>query len=192
MLKKNDPIAMALYKQYNNLAMPNLRLNREEAIDLLDYIGNETQRLQGKSEQKNSETSVTAVLTVSQDEPAVGDVVTIMNAWIREAHPTAMVNAGYMTLVNTGHEEVTLVKIESRAFENIEFHEMASVNGLMEMREVTDLIIPANGQLQFEPGGRHLMLMGPQEHLTTGQKVDMSLTFKSGKKQTVTVKVATW
>jgi len=33
-------------------------------------------------------------------------------------------------------------------------------------------------------------LMGPREHLTKGQQVDMILTFKSGKKQTVSVQVA--
>jgi hypothetical protein len=132
---------------------------------------------------------VTAAFTVSQDKPA-GDVVAIMNAWVREAHPAATVNAGYMTLVNVGPEEVTLVKVESEAFENIEVHEMVTVEGLMEMREVTDMMIPSRGQVQFEPGGRHLMLMGPKQHFTTGQKVDMTLTFKSGKKQTVSVQVA--
>lgn len=50
MLKKKDPIAMALYKKYNNMAMPNMRLNKEEALNLLDYIKNETQRLQGKKQ----------------------------------------------------------------------------------------------------------------------------------------------
>jgi copper(I)-binding protein len=34
------------------------------------------------------------------------------------------------------------------------------------------------------------MLMGPKEHLTVGQQVDMTLTFKSGKKQKVSVQVA--
>ena len=189
MLKKKDPIAMALYKQYNNLAMPNMRLNQEEAVVLLDYIKDETQRLQEGPEQAGSETPVTAAFTVSQDKPS-GDVVAIMNSWVREAHPGAKMNAGYMTLVNVDSEEVTLVKVESEAFENIEVHEMVRVDGLMEMREVTDLTIPAKGQIQFEPGGKHLMLMGPRENLTTGQKVDMTLTFKSGKKQTVSVQVA--
>ena len=132
---------------------------------------------------------MTAAFTVSQEKPS-GDVVAIMNSWVREAHAAATVNAGYMTLVNAGTEEVTLVKVESAAYENIEVHEMVAVDGLMEMREVTDLTIPASGQINFEPGGKHLMLMGPKEHLTTGQKVDMTLTFKSGKKQTVSVKVA--
>ncbi|HEY5733462.1 MAG TPA: copper chaperone PCu(A)C [Gammaproteobacteria bacterium] len=113
-----------------------------------------------------------------------------MNAWVREAHADATVNAGYMTLVNVGPEDVALVKVESDAYKNIEVHEMVTVDGLMEMREVTDMEIPSGAQIGFEPGGRHLMLMGPKEHLTVGQTVDMTLTFKSGKKQTVSVNVA--
>jgi copper(I)-binding protein/cytochrome oxidase Cu insertion factor (SCO1/SenC/PrrC family) len=189
MLKNKDPIAMALYKQYNNLAMPNMRLNKEEVLALLDYIDDEMQRVAGKSEHKSADTPVAAAFTVSQDKPA-GDVVAIMNAWVREAHPNANVNAGYMTLVNVGPEEVRLVNVESEAFKNIEVHEMATVDGLMEMREVTDLVIPAHGQIHFEPGGKHLMLMGPREQVTTGQKIDMTLTFKSGRKQTLSVQVA--
>ena len=187
MLKKKDPIAMALYEQYNKLAMPNMRLNKEEAVVLLDYIKDETQRLQGGP--VLPETPVTAAFTVSHDKPA-GDVVAIMNSWVREAHEAAKVNAGYMTLVNVSSEDVTLSKVESDAYESIEVHEMKSVDGMMEMNEVTDLMIPANGQIQFAPGGKHLMLMGPKEHLTKGQKVNMTLTFKSGKKQTVTINVA--
>ena len=188
MLKKKDPIAIALYKQYNNLAMPNMRLNQEEAVVLLDYIKDETHRLQEGPVLAASETPVTSAFTVGQ-KPS-GDVVAIMNAWVREAHSAARMNAGYMTLVNAGSEELALVKVESDAFDNIEVHEMVSVDGLMEMREVTDMVIPAKGQIYFEPGGKHLMLMGPRKHLTKGQKVDMTLTFKSGKKQTVSVQVA--
>ena len=130
-----------------------------------------------------------AVFTVSQDEPA-GDVVAVMNAWVREADPKAKANAGYMTLVNVGTEDVTLARLEGEAFNNIEVHEMAKVDGLMKMRKATDVVVPANGQVHFEPGGKHLMLMGPREYFTTGQTVDMTLTFKSGRKQTVSVKVA--
>ena len=114
----------------------------------------------------------------------------IMNAWVREAHAKARVNAGYMTLVNVGSEDVTLVKVESDAFASVEVHEMVTVDGMMEMNEVTDMVIPAKGQIHFEPGGKHLMLIGPKQHLAKGEKVDMTLTFKSGKKQTVSVKVA--
>ncbi len=189
MLKKKDPIAMALYKQYNNLAMPNMRLHKEEALALLDYIEDETRRIQGTPAHTAKQRPVKAAFKVSANEPA-SDVVAIMNAWVREAHAGAKVNAGYMTLVNAGAEEVTLVKVESDAYESVEVHEMATVDGMMEMREITDLAIPANNQIRFEPGGKHLMLIGPKKHLASGEKVDMTLTFKSGKQQTLSVKVA--
>ncbi|MDH3987099.1 MAG: copper chaperone PCu(A)C, partial [Gammaproteobacteria bacterium] len=76
------------------------------------------------------------------------------------------------------------------AYEAIEVHEMKRVDGFMKMREVTDMVITANSQIQLEPGGWHLMMMGPKQHLSTGEEVDLTLTFKSGKKQRVSVKVA--
>ena len=115
----------------------------------------------------------------------------MMNAWIREAHPEATVNAGYMTLVNVGSEDVTLVKLESPVFDRVEIHEMAMVDGLMKMRELTEVVVAAGGGLaRFEPGGSHLMLKGPKRHLTAGHTVELTLIFRSGVKQTVSVKVA--
>ena len=176
--------------------MPNMRLNKQEAVDLITYIGEESQRVLDKDNKvseklahEGSQTSVSAAFTVGPSKPA-GDVVAIMNAWVREAHPDAKVNAGYMTLVNVSSEDVMLANVESEAFEKVEVHEMAMVDGLMTMRELTGLVIPANGQIQFQPGGMHLMLMGPRQNLASGQQINMTLTFKSGIKQTVTVKVA--
>ncbi len=189
MLKNKDPIAIALYKQYNNLAMPNMRLHKEEALALLEYIDGETQRVLGQSKSQSAEALVTVESMVSQTE-AAGDVVAMMNAWVRQAPPATEMNAGYMTLINVSPEEVTLVKFKSEVFGNIEMHEMTMVDGLMAMREVTDLIIPANSQVQFKPGGMHLMLLNPRDYLTVGEMVDIRLIFKSGKKQTVLVKVA--
>ncbi len=194
-LKEKDPVIMTLYKRYNKLAMPNLRLNKQEVEDLISYIDKESKRVQEKDnrapeelEHVGSEVAVIAASAFSHAKPD-SDVVGIMNAWIREAHLGAKMNAGYMTLINVGSEEVTLLKVESEAFKKIEIHEMAMVDGLMSMRELTNLVITANGQVQLKPGGMHLMLMGPRENLTTGQQVDMTLIFKSGIKQTVSVGV---
>ena len=38
MLEQKDPIAMELYERYGKLAMPNLRLNQQEAEDIIDYM----------------------------------------------------------------------------------------------------------------------------------------------------------
>jgi copper(I)-binding protein len=189
MLANNDPVAIALYNKYGKLAMPNMRLNKQEAMDLILYMEEETQRLAVETEQKSSEDSVIEMSMENQTK-SPGDVLAIRNAWVREAHPEAKANAGYFTLINLGSEELTLVQVESDNFNSIEMHEMTTINGLMEMKRVANLTIPVNSQVQFEPGGKHLMLMGPQEHLSTGQVVDMTLTFKSGRKQSISVNVA--
>jgi hypothetical protein len=115
MLRTKDPIAMALAAQYNYLPMPNMRLNQQEATDIIVYIENESRWI---SESRSH-----------------GDVVVISNAWIREA-PQTETKAGYMTLVNPGRESVTLVNLESNAFGRIDIHEMATMDGLMTMQEI--------------------------------------------------------
>lgn len=79
MLKKKDPLAMALYKQYNKLAMPNMRLNKGEALALLEYIENETERALGKPDPIGSQTIVTPAITASQDS-STGDVADTVKA----------------------------------------------------------------------------------------------------------------
>ena len=177
MLEQQDPIAVALLARYNNLAMPNMRLNQQEAMDLLDYIDTETRRLRMAADSDRSTS-------------AVEDSVGIMNAWVREADRAAKANAGYMTLINVGSDEVTLVDVQSDAFDRIEMHEMTVIDGMMKMREIENLVIPANGQARFAPGGQHLMMIGPRDYLVAGQTVDMTLVFDSGSEQTVSVKVA--
>ena len=95
-----------------------------------------------------------------------------------------------MTLINVGYDDGNLLSVESSAYDSVEVHQMKVVDGLMKINHLTVLVIPARGQVQFAPGGMHLMLMGPHAHLATGDKVDMTLTFSIGQKQTVTVTVA--
>ena len=185
MLEARDPIATALYARYNNLAMPNMRLNQQEAMDLIEYMDGESRRAGNHVVHDPLEQDDTDVVTTPID-----GVVGVANAWVRQTDSAAKANAGYMTLINEAREEVTLVKVESEAFEKIEMHEMATVDGLMSMREIHDLVIPANGQAMFKPGGWHLMMRGPRQHLTSGETIDMTFTFKSGTHQTVSVNVA--
>ncbi len=183
MLEEKDPIAMELFERYNQLAMPNMRLTLQDATALIDYL-NEEQLRQGKGDgDLATEAPEKAILPIS-------DVVAVMDAWIREAHPEALVNAGYMTLINTNQEAVRLVNIESDLFETVEMHEMAVVDGLMTMRQLNGLLVPANGSVKLSPGGKHLMLKGPKQEISITHNVDVILTFESGETQAISLKVA--
>jgi protein SCO1/2 len=45
MLKEKDPLATALYTQYNNVPMPNVKLVRQQALDLIQFMEVESQRV---------------------------------------------------------------------------------------------------------------------------------------------------
>ena len=54
MLKEKDPLAMALYKQYGNVPMPNVKLTEQQALDLIQYMQAETDRVNAISSNKAS------------------------------------------------------------------------------------------------------------------------------------------
>lgn len=182
MLKNKDPIALALFAKYNELAMPNMRLNQLEARDLLGYIKEESARAD-EPKAHGQKVAITAKIKPQEDSVAV------MNAWVREAHPSDSVNAGYFTLFNVGDKALKLTGVSSSQFDNIEIHEMAAIDGLMQMNEVVALEIPANGKVTLKTGGKHLMMMMPERHLKAGDTVDLLLSFDNGATQKVTVNV---
>jgi len=61
-----------------------------------------------------------------------------------------------------------------------------STGGTMTMREVDEIMIPADSIVKLEPGGYHIMLIDLAQPLKTGSTVKVTLEFESGK--TVTVK----
>jgi protein SCO1/2 len=185
MLESGDPIATALYEKYNNLPMPNMRLNQQEAMDLIEYLDDETRRASAHASRDHDHDEEPTEITTPE-----GGVLAVTNAWVRQADPAAKANAGYLTLINQAAQDVTLIKVESPAFDKIEMHEMAMVDGLMSMQQMTVLVIPANGMAMFKPGGWHLMMKGPRQMLTGGQSIDMTLTFDTGMTQTVSMNVA--
>ncbi len=170
MIAEKDPIALAMLKKYNNLPMPNLRLNKQEAMDLLAYMDSLS----------TPETTAPSPRSEAKSDP---DTVAVMNAWVREAHPNADVNAGYMTLINAGAQSVSIVSASSDLFEKVEFHEMGMEDGMMQMRELEEIAISAAGQVQFVPGGKHLMLKNPKRRIKAGDVVTVELKFSNGMTQ---------
>lgn len=61
-------------------------------------------------------------------------------------------------------------------------HETVPSNGMSTMRDAPLLSLPANGQLLFAPGGRHVMLMNPDHALRVGDKVRVTLVLSGGRR----------
>jgi copper(I)-binding protein len=119
-----------------------------------------------------------------------GDMgVMIENPWIREAPPTAKAVGGFMVVSNHGKQERALVAAESPAFHEVQLHRTEMHGEMAKMVQQTRVALPAGGTVNFEPGGLHIMLMGPKRVLKAGEKVPVSLRFEDGETMQVTFAV---
>jgi periplasmic copper chaperone A len=122
--------------------------------------------------------------------PASADTeLQVSEPWIREAPPTSRVLAGYLTLVNTSDNIITVTAISSPDFENAEIHRTVIEDGVARMLPVKQLEVPANGQLALEPGGHHLMLFDPRRPLTEGETVTLVIQRNNGEQITTSAPV---
>ena len=100
-----------------------------------------------------------------------------VTAWGRATPPGVSVGAIYLTIRNTGLDD-TLLGVSCPLAHAAEVHETRMVSGVMEMREVPQLAIPAHGAVKFSPEGLHLMLLGLAQPLKEGMRVPFTLTFR--------------
>lgn len=102
--------------------------------------------------------------------------VTISEAWVRASNPGQSVGAAYMTL--TSKQDATLVYAETERAGSVEMHSMAVENGVMKMRSMEALPVPAGQPVKLAPGGLHLMLFELAAPFKAGEQVKFRLCFK--------------
>ena len=118
--------------------------------------------------------------SLSLADAATGPSVRASTIWIRQAPPGVAVLAGYFTLQNLTDKPLTLTAVESRDFAAVEMHRSLVKDGVEEMEPVQRIVIPAQGSVEFKPGGYHLMMMQPKKNLFAGDMAEVMLTFSDG------------
>ncbi len=115
--------------------------------------------------------------------------IAVSQPWARATAPGAPAGAAYLTVTNSGKEADRLVAASSPAAKTTELHTHIHDNGVMRMRPVEAIDVPAGGTVALKPGGLHVMLMGLTQPLSQGSTVDVTLTFEKAGKVTVPVAV---
>jgi copper(I)-binding protein len=119
---------------------------------------------------------VMAALLILAAMPAAAQV-TITGAWIRGTVPGQTSTGAFMRLRSA--TDTTLVAVASGFAKIAELHQSSSEGGLMRMRPVDALELPAGQVVELKPGGLHVMLLGLDDPLPVGSTVPLMLTFKS-------------
>jgi periplasmic copper chaperone A len=116
----------------------------------------------------SSGTSASAAPTITAKDP-----------WVKTA--ASGMTAAFVTLENSSSSADVLVSASSAAAGMVQLHEMVMQDGQMVMQEKKGgIAVPAQGTAVLEPGGNHIMLMELTGPIKVGEKVAITLTFKSG------------
>ena len=104
--------------------------------------------------------------------------------------PSVKVNAGYGIFKNNTDEEINLIRLTSPVFDEIQLHDMQyDSNGTAKMIRINEFIIPANGQINLEKGGKHFMLIERRRELKSGQIIKMVVEDKNERRYMLHLKV---
>lgn len=98
-------------------------------------------------------------------------------------------SAGFMGLQNSGSVAHKIVSASSPASGMVELHTHTNDNGVMRMRQVESIEIPAGGATTLQPGGLHLMLMMLKQPLVAGQDIDIQVKFEDGSTKDIKAQV---
>ncbi len=115
--------------------------------------------------------------------------VSVDAPYVREVPPGQMISATFMTLKNDSDKAIALIKASSDVAKNVELHEHVHEDGMMKMRQVPKIVIPAHGTTELKPGGYHIMLIGLKRKIKSGDKVTLNLEFDNGNKETISATV---
>ncbi|WP_421868403.1 copper chaperone PCu(A)C [Motiliproteus sp.] len=113
----------------------------------------------------------------------------VTNPYLRASAPGAPNSAGFMVISNPTDQELALVRAEADLAKKVELHNHVNDNGVMRMRQVEKILIPAQGQVELKPGGYHVMMMGLNKQLKPGEQETLTLHFSDGSSQTLSVPV---
>ncbi|KKB84666.1 hypothetical protein VW29_09725 [Devosia limi DSM 17137] len=108
----------------------------------------------------------------------IGDL-TLKHPMIKEAPPRAPVVGGYVTIVNTGAADDTLVGIESDAAAKVELHQSTVTDGIARMEPMKNgFLVPAGATVSLGENGTHAMFIDPVDRLVEGNEVSATLVFE--------------
>lgn len=111
----------------------------------------------------------------------------VKNPWVRSTVPAQKITGAYMEL--RSEQDAVLLSVTSPVAGATEIHATRMEGGIMKMRPVKKISLPAGKAVALAPGGHHVMLLDLKRPLAAGEKVPLTLRFedKSGKPESVEV-----
>ena len=129
-----------------------------------------------------------ATLMIAAMGTAHAEIV-INGVWSRATAPGLDRGAVYFELENTSRRGEQLIGVSTPRAPRAELHQTIEEGGNSRMVHTPEVRVPAEGEVIFEPGGRHVMLMGLSDSLQEGETFELTLELERNGPVTLTVDV---
>ncbi len=113
-----------------------------------------------------------------------GGAPAVARPWLRATVPGMTVGVAYFEITG-GDTADELTGIRTAAAGHVEMHSSELVGGVMQMRELKSVPVPAHGRVSFAPGALHAMLIDLRAPLVEGRDVVLTLQFRRAGPRTV-------
>jgi periplasmic copper chaperone A len=91
-------------------------------------------------------------------------------------------SAAYLVIQNNSSQPDRLLNAYSELALSTEIHVSEDNNGVMSMRPVDGVDVPARGKVELKPGSYHIMLVNISRDLIPGEILKLTLEFQSAGK----------
>ena len=129
------------------------------------------------------------LISISITLPAWAGESLNVQGWARATASKGSNGVAYVTIKNSSDLTDQLLSGNSPAAKNVSLHNHFVEDGMMKMRAVGSVKIPAYSTVVMKPGGLHLMLMGIKSPLVKGGSLELTLTFQKAGTFTIPVKI---
>ena len=132
--------------------------------------------------------ALAAILLGVSATAALAADVEVKDAWVRGTVAGQQATGAFMEI--SSKSGATIVGAVSPAAAITEIHEMKMAGGVMQMRPIPRLELPAGKPVRLGPGGYHVMLIDLKQALKKGDMVPLTLQVEGSDKkiEAVTVK----
>jgi len=121
------------------------------------------------------------VLSVLMTAIAPATAVEVREAWARATVPGQKVGVTYLTIKSPA--AARLLAVNSAICKRVEIHSSSMQGGVMRMRQLKELKLPAGEDVVLAPMGTHLMLMELHGPLRGGDLFKIELVVREGGKR---------
>lgn len=113
--------------------------------------------------------------------------VSVSDAWSRATAPGQV--SAVVGLRITSQKDARMVALSSAAAAEAQMHSMTHENGMMKMRQLDSLALPAKREVVLGAGGDHLMLIDLKKPLKAGDIVPLTVTVQFADKSTEKIEI---